>query len=165
MNPLAKSIADRLSLRAPQRESLALLDRLCEAVPLVKGQDLDRALAAARRICPTLESFDRDFPSYAFALATGVGKTRLMGAFIAYLARVHGLRHRLPLRRAGLVESKRGAQGGYTLSRPPEAMRVGEIYRVMEGPVAPMDCVSEDESQQNCPLIDNCETRPVWLKV
>jgi Rrf2 family protein len=71
----------------------------------------------------------------------------------------------VPLRRAGLVESKRGAQGGYTLSRPPEAMRIGEIYRVMEGPVAPMDCVSEDESQQSCPLIDNCETRPVWLKV
>ena len=71
----------------------------------------------------------------------------------------------VPLRRAGLVESKRGAQGGYTLSRAPELMRVGEIYRVMEGPVAPMDCVSEDETQQNCPLIDNCETRPVWLKV
>lgn len=71
----------------------------------------------------------------------------------------------VPLRRAGLVESKRGAQGGYVLSRPPEMMRVGEIYRVMEGPVAPMDCVSEDATQQTCPLIDNCETRPVWLKV
>ncbi|CAN5707276.1 Rrf2 family transcriptional regulator [soil metagenome] len=71
----------------------------------------------------------------------------------------------VPLRRAGLVESKRGAQGGYVLSRPPDMMRVGEIYRVMEGPVAPMDCVSEDESEQTCPLIDNCETRPVWLKV
>jgi Rrf2 family protein len=71
----------------------------------------------------------------------------------------------VPLRRAGLVESKRGAQGGYVLSRPPDLMRVGEIYRVMEGPVAPMECVSEDESEQTCPLIDNCETRPVWLKV
>jgi Rrf2 family protein len=71
----------------------------------------------------------------------------------------------VPLRRAGLVESKRGAQGGYVLSRAPESMRIGEIYRVMEGPVAPMECVSEDESEQTCPLIDNCETRPVWLKV
>lgn len=93
MDPRAKSIADRLSLRAPQRDSLKLLDRLCAAVPLVKGQDLDRALAAARQVCSGLESFDREFPSYAFALATGVGKTRLMGAFIAYLARVHRLRH------------------------------------------------------------------------
>ena len=71
----------------------------------------------------------------------------------------------VPLRRAGLVESKRGAQGGYTLSRSPELMTVGEVYRVMEGPVAPMDCVSEDEADQTCPLIEGCETRPVWLKV
>ncbi len=70
-----------------------------------------------------------------------------------------------PLRRAGLVESKRGAQGGYQLARPPADIRVGEIYRVMEGPIAPMDCVSEDEADQTCPLIPNCETRPVWLRV
>ncbi len=70
-----------------------------------------------------------------------------------------------PLRKAGLVESKRGARGGYQLSRPPAAIRVGEVYRVMEGPVAPMDCVSEDPADQTCPLIEGCETRPVWLKV
>jgi Rrf2 family transcriptional regulator, cysteine metabolism repressor len=71
----------------------------------------------------------------------------------------------VPLRKAGLVESKRGAQGGYQLTRPPEQVVVGEVYRVMEGPVAPMDCVSENEADQTCPLIDGCETRPVWLKV
>lgn len=71
----------------------------------------------------------------------------------------------VPLRKAGLVESKRGAQGGYRLSRPPELMLVGEVYRVMEGPVAPMDCVSEDPAEQTCPLIEGCETRPVWLRV
>jgi len=71
----------------------------------------------------------------------------------------------VPLRRAGLVESKRGARGGYQLARPPELVRVGEVYRVMEGPVAPMDCVSEDIADQTCPLIEGCETRPVWLKV
>ena len=78
----------------------------------------------------------------------------------AYLEQLIG-----PLRRAGLVESKRGAQGGYRLARPPELVRVGEVYRVMEGPVAPMDCVSEDPADQTCPLIDGCETRPVWLKM
>jgi Rrf2 family cysteine metabolism transcriptional repressor len=78
----------------------------------------------------------------------------------AYLEQLIG-----PLRKAGLVESKRGAQGGYQLSRPPAAIRVGDVYRVMEGPVAPMDCVSEDPADQTCPLIDGCETRPVWLKV
>jgi Rrf2 family transcriptional regulator, cysteine metabolism repressor len=70
-----------------------------------------------------------------------------------------------PLRRADLVHSKRGAHGGYVLARPPQDVRIGEIYRVMEGPVAPMDCVSEDVADQTCPLIDNCETRPIWLKM
>ncbi|MDQ3539604.1 MAG: Rrf2 family transcriptional regulator [Chloroflexota bacterium] len=70
-----------------------------------------------------------------------------------------------PLRRAGLVVSKRGAHGGYVLGRSPAEVRVGDVYRVMEGPVAPMDCVSEEEADQTCPLIDGCETRPVWLKV
>ena len=78
----------------------------------------------------------------------------------AYLEQLIG-----PLRRAGLVESKRGAQGGYQLTRSPELVRVGEVYRVMEGPVAPMDCVSEDPADQTCPLIEGCETRPVWMKV
>lgn len=70
-----------------------------------------------------------------------------------------------PLRRANLVQSKRGAHGGYMLARAPEEVRIGEIYRVMEGPVAPMDCVSENVADQTCPLIDNCETRPIWLRM
>jgi Rrf2 family protein len=70
-----------------------------------------------------------------------------------------------PLRRAGLVESTRGARGGYRLTRSPDAVKVGEVYRVMEGPVAPMECVSEDVTEQTCPLIEGCETRPVWLRM
>lgn len=70
-----------------------------------------------------------------------------------------------PLRRASLVVSKRGARGGYTLARAPEAIKIGDIYRVMEGPVAPMDCVSEQIEDQTCPLIEGCETRPIWMKV
>lgn len=70
-----------------------------------------------------------------------------------------------PLRRADLVVSKRGAHGGYVLSREPSDIRVGDVYRVMEGPVAPMDCVSEDPDDQTCPLIDNCDTRPMWIKL
>jgi Rrf2 family cysteine metabolism transcriptional repressor len=70
-----------------------------------------------------------------------------------------------PLRRAGLVESTRGAHGGYQLTRDPREVWIGEVYRVMEGPVAPMDCVSEDVTEQTCPLIDGCETRPVWLRM
>ncbi len=78
----------------------------------------------------------------------------------AYLEQLIG-----PLREAGLVKSTRGAHGGYQLTRDPSEMRVGEVYRVMEGPVAPMECVSEDITEQTCPLIDGCETRPVWLRM
>jgi Rrf2 family cysteine metabolism transcriptional repressor len=71
----------------------------------------------------------------------------------------------VPLRQAGLVASKRGAHGGYTLSRSADQIRVGEVYRAMEGPVAPMDCVSENIADQICPLIPGCQTRPVWERV
>ncbi len=69
------------------------------------------------------------------------------------------------LRRAGLVASTRGVHGGYALSRDPSDIRAGEVYRVLEGPVAPMECVSEVEPEENCPLIEGCATRVVWLKV
>lgn len=78
----------------------------------------------------------------------------------AYLEQLIG-----PLRQAGLVVSKRGAHGGYELSRDPSEIRVGEVYRALEGPVAPMDCVSEVEPEDPCPLIDGCATRFAWLKV
>ena len=90
----ANAVAARLSLRPPQRESLEILARVCEIVPLDKdAQDLAEALRAVRSEFPSVEAFERDFPSLAFALATGVGKTRLMGAFAAYLHRAHGVRH------------------------------------------------------------------------
>jgi type III restriction enzyme len=91
MNRHVNAIAGRLSLRAPQRRSLEILDRITEIVPPQKGADLEAALAAISSEFPTVKDFERDFPSLCFALATGVGKTRLMGAFIAYLHLAHGL--------------------------------------------------------------------------
>ena len=91
MNCHVNSIAGRLSLRAPQRRSLEILDRITEIVPPRKGVDIAAALSAIRSEFPTVTDFERDFPSLCFALATGVGKTRLMGAFIAYLHLAHGL--------------------------------------------------------------------------
>lgn len=78
----------------------------------------------------------------------------------AYLEQLLGM-----LRRAGLIASTRGAHGGYALARSPEEIRIGDIYRVLEGPIAPMDCVSEVEPDEQCPLIDGCATRVVWIKV
>src|SRR5690606_29424884 len=87
------SIAGRLSLRPPQRESLEILAELADLIPLRKDQDVAAALAAVHARYPSVQDFERDFPSLCFALATGVGKTRLMGAFIAWLRRVKGIRH------------------------------------------------------------------------
>ncbi len=84
-------VASRLSLRAPQRASLEILDRVCELVPLDKSTDPAWALETIRSEYPDVTDFEREFPSLCFALATGVGKTRLMGAFIAYLHLARGL--------------------------------------------------------------------------
>lgn len=85
------AIAARLSLRPPQRRSLEILDRVTEIVPPSKAADLDAALEVIHSEYPTVSGFERDFPSLCFALATGVGKTRLMGAFITYLKIAHGI--------------------------------------------------------------------------
>lgn len=86
-------INGRLSLRPPQAESLARLVRALEAAPEMLGheRDLSAVLSNLKAGFPTLEDFEREFPSLCFALATGVGKTRLMGAFIAYLHLAHGI--------------------------------------------------------------------------
>ncbi|MFZ5641934.1 MAG: RrF2 family transcriptional regulator [Bacillota bacterium] len=68
------------------------------------------------------------------------------------------------LRKAGLVKSVRGAQGGYVLSREPEEIKVGDIVRVLEGPIAPVECVTEN-GPENCMKAEYCVTRNVWEKV
>lgn len=91
MNRHVNAIAGRLSLRPPQRHSLEILDRITEIVPPTKTPDLIAALEIIRSEFPTVTDLEREFPSLCFALATGVGKTRLMGAFIAYLHLAHGI--------------------------------------------------------------------------
>lgn len=86
-------ISNRLSLRKPQRDSLEILQRICEIVPLEKDQDNNNSLNTIQSEFKNVTSFDRDFPSLCFAIATGVGKTRLMGAFISYLYLSAGIRH------------------------------------------------------------------------
>ena len=86
-------INGRLSLRAPQAESLAKLKQALDIAPEMAQKDRDVAavLNTLKAEFSNLEDFEREFPSLCFALATGVGKTRLMGAFIAYLHLVHGI--------------------------------------------------------------------------
>lgn len=91
MNRHVNAIAGRLSLRPPQRHSLEILDRIMEIAPLKEREDTARILDMLRSEYPSVSDFERDFPSLCFALATGVGKTRLMGAFISYLHLAHGI--------------------------------------------------------------------------
>ncbi len=92
-NRLMHHVSGRLSLRPPQADSLARLVQALTAAPEMLGKERDVAaiLSTLKAEFPTLEDFDREFPSLCFALATGVGKTRLMGAFIAYLHLAHGI--------------------------------------------------------------------------
>jgi Rrf2 family transcriptional regulator, cysteine metabolism repressor len=64
-----------------------------------------------------------------------------------------------------LVSSTRGAHGGYRLSRSPEKITMGEIVRVLEGPIAPMICATEGEMTQICGYLDSCKTKYLWAKV
>jgi type III restriction enzyme len=91
MNRHVNAIAGRLSLRPPQRRSLEILDRITEIAPPGKDSVLDAQLSAIQSEFPSVADFEREFPSLCFALATGVGKTRLMGAFISYLHLAHGI--------------------------------------------------------------------------
>jgi len=85
LNRNAKQIRVSLALRPPQIESLERFQQICDILSLSKNSDLESELHNIRELFPTLNSFEREFPSICFALATGIGKTRLMGAFIAYL--------------------------------------------------------------------------------
>jgi type III restriction enzyme len=93
MNANANYIRSRLSLRKPQAESLEILQGLCSGLALEKNPDLPKELAKVQGQYPTCVDFERDFVSLCFALATGVGKTRLMGAFISYLYLEKGIKN------------------------------------------------------------------------
>jgi type III restriction enzyme len=84
-----------LSLRQPQAESLQKLALALETAPTMHAhlaeRDVNAILSSLKADFPTLEDFEREFPSLCFALATGVGKTRLMGAFITYLHQAYGI--------------------------------------------------------------------------
>src|SRR5215813_12237406 len=69
------------------------------------------------------------------------------------------------LREKHLVESTRGAHGGYRLSRPPDQIPMGEVVRALEGPVAPMICATEGEMGIICDRLDGCSTKYLWARV
>lgn len=100
-------ITNTMSLRTPQEKSLLLFAEYLESetgkkvLARMKGdrgsvsaiEEATREYAHAVSDLSRFQAFERTFPAYTFALATGVGKTRLMGAFVAYLYLVYGIQH------------------------------------------------------------------------
>jgi Rrf2 family cysteine metabolism transcriptional repressor len=70
----------------------------------------------------------------------------------------------LQLKRAGYLRSRKGPEGGYHLSKSPADINVAEVIRVMDGPLAPIDCVSVS-AHEVCPHEDSCGLRWLWKEV
>lgn len=68
------------------------------------------------------------------------------------------------LRGGGFVQSRRGAEGGYRLARPAEQVTVGEILRFIDGPIAPVDCVSQSRPKA-CNFPNGCHFFDFWTRL
>ena len=100
--------------------------------------------------------FARHFGSGPLSLAE---VARTQGISQAYLEQIA-----IDLRRAGLLRSRRGAQGGYYLARPPEATTAGDVIRALEGSILPVQCVAEQRCEP-CMLEQGCSARGIWEQV
>jgi Rrf2 family cysteine metabolism transcriptional repressor len=75
------------------------------------------------------------------------------------------------LRKAELVESRRGAHGGYSLARPAAEIRMADVVRALEGEIAPIECITADPdgalvcSRDGEPGHDPCPTKLLWTRV
>lgn len=65
------------------------------------------------------------------------------------------------MKQRGLIKSIRGFQGGYLLNKDPQDISVGDVIRALEGPIAPVDCVNEDDTEK-CNRANCCVTKVVW---
>lgn len=82
-----------MSLREPLKQSLELLDSLIAKADLIGNSKTEKKIESIKKDCPLFEEFERTFPSVCFSIATGIGKTRLMGAFVTYLVKEKGIKN------------------------------------------------------------------------
>ena len=83
------------------------------------------------------------------------------GVSLGYLEQITPL-----LREANLVESTRGARGGYQLSREPREITVGDVVRALEeGYIMPLKCIPGTEEEESCSRIEVCAARDVWRRM
>lgn len=67
-----------------------------------------------------------------------------------------------PLTSAGILKTVRGVRGGVRLAKPPEEIKLSDLVELLEGPIAPVDCVDDPKT---CPRSKFCVTRDVWAEV
>lgn len=103
-----------------------------------------------------MSEFARHFGKGPLSL-TEVAKTQ--GISQPYLEQIA-----IDLRRAGMLHSKRGAQGGYFLAHTPEATTAGDVIRALEGSILPVQCVAEHKCTP-CSIEDGCSARGIWEQV
>lgn len=102
---------------------------------------------------------------FELSLSYGEGPIALNGIAENQNISIHYLEQLFAtLRKAGLVKSVRGAQGGYMLANKPIHITVGDIIRTLEGPLAPSDCVVDDDSKE-CSKAEYCVTRTIWERM
>lgn len=82
-----------MSLREPLKQSLELLDSLIIKADLIGNSKTEKKIESIKKDCSLFEEFERGFPSVCFSIATGIGKTRLMGAFVTYLVKEKGIKN------------------------------------------------------------------------
>ena len=100
-----------------------------------------------------LGAFARHFGQGPLSLAE---VARTQGISQPYLEQIA-----IDLRRAGLLRSRRGAQGGYYLARAPETTTAGDVIRALEGAILPVQCMDEEKCQP-CAREDECTARGIW---
>lgn len=69
------------------------------------------------------------------------------------------------LKKADIIESRRGPGGGFVLKKPPSEITLGEIIRAVEGPIQLVFCVGEEKKKKRCILTDRCVTTFVWREL
>jgi Rrf2 family protein len=69
----------------------------------------------------------------------------------------------MELKKGGIIKSKRGNEGGYLLSKSPSQITIGEVVRIIDGPIEPISCVKECYTE--CVNMDGCVFRNIWQRV
>jgi Rrf2 family protein len=69
------------------------------------------------------------------------------------------------LKRVDIVRSRRGTEGGYTLSRPPGQITVGDVMRAVSGPFVQLSCLDSGNFAEDCGKPNPCQFKPIWAEV